>query len=106
MHAHAVEATKLTANMSPETFRADRVLQLALIRLLEIVGEAANRTPESVQIQHSHIPWRQMSGLRNRLIHGYDGVDLDIVWAILTVDLPPLVADLDGIIRRFDADAG
>ena len=105
MRAHAQEAIDLTTHMSPTAFRADRILQLATVRLLEVIGEAANRTPESVQAQHPQLPWRQMTGLRNRLIHGYDGVDLDIVWTILTTDLPPLVSALDAIIQAYDEDA-
>jgi uncharacterized protein with HEPN domain len=75
------------------------VIQLAVVRLLEIIGEAATRTTEAIREEHPAIPWRQISGMRNRLIHGYDSVDLDIVWSVLTGDLPDLVAQLDAIVN-------
>ena len=76
----------------------DRKLNLSLVRLLEILGEAANRVPPEDQSQYPQIPWSQLISLRNRLIHGYDQVDFDILWQILTRDLPPLVAELDAIL--------
>ena len=77
---------------------ADRTLNLALVRLLEIVGEAAGRVPEEWRSQHPGIPWSQIVGLRNRLIHAYDEVDMDILWEILSSDLPALLAELDQIL--------
>ena len=76
----------------------DRPLNLSLVRLLEIVGEAASRVPVSERAQYSGVPWVQIVGLRNRLIHGYDNVDFDILWEIVTQDLPPLVAELERIL--------
>lgn len=76
----------------------DRKLNLALVRLLEILGEAANRVPREEQESYPQIPWPQLISLRNRLIHGYDQVDFDVVWQILTQDLPPLVDELERIV--------
>jgi len=73
----------------------DRQLNLSLVRLLEIVGEAANRVPREVQARYGDIPWPAIIGLRNRLIHGYDAVDLDIVWRIVQEDLEPLIRMLE-----------
>jgi uncharacterized protein with HEPN domain len=70
---------------------ADRPLNLSLVRLLEIVGEATNRVPPRERAKYPGIPWAQIVGLRNRLIHGYDNVDFDILWQIVTEDLPPLI---------------
>jgi uncharacterized protein with HEPN domain len=78
--------------------RFQPILNLALVRLLEIVGEAAARVPDDVRTRHSVIPWPQIVGLRNRLIHGYDTVDFDILWQIVIVDLPPLIGELDRIL--------
>jgi uncharacterized protein with HEPN domain len=80
------------------------VLSLALVRLLEITGEAANRIPKEEQALHPQIPWPQIVSLRNRLIHGYDAVDLDIVWQIVTQDLPTLVLVLEEIISKMRSD--
>ena len=77
----------------------DRLLNLALTRLLEIIGEAANHVPDSVQGKYPNLPWLQMIGLRNRLIHGYDNVDFDILWVIVTQDLPGLIAQLESILE-------
>ncbi len=76
----------------------DEMLSLAIVRLLEIVGEAAAHVSEPVQTDLPAIPWRQITGARNRLIHGYFDVDLDIVWAILQNDLPPLIAQLEQVL--------
>ena len=76
----------------------DRVLRLALVRLLEIVGEAAGRVSNDLQAQHPQIAWRQIISLRNRLIHGYDAVDMDILWQILQQDVPTLITELKKLI--------
>ncbi len=76
----------------------DRKLNLALIRLLEILGEAANRVPPSDRAKYPQIPWPQLISLRNRLIHGYDQVDFDILWQILNQDLPTLTRELEKIV--------
>ena len=59
----------------------DRQLNLSLVRLLEIVGEAASRVPAEIRVRHPDIPWPEIVGLRNRLIHGYDSVDFDMLVA-------------------------
>ena len=81
---------------------SDRQFSLALVRLLEIVGEAANRVTADVRTRYDHIPWIDMVGLRNRLIHGYDSVDHDILWDILVGDLPPLVEQLCEVLTDLD----
>ena len=67
------------------------------MRLLEILGEAATHVSEAVQTAHPQIPWRQIAGTRNRLIHGYFNIDLDVIWSILRDDLPDLVTALEAI---------
>jgi len=98
---HMLDAAREAVHMAQGKARADldtdRPLNLSLVRLLEVVGEAASRVPVSERAQYSGIPWVQIVGLRNRLIHGYDNVDFDILWEIVTKDLPPLVADLEKI---------
>ena len=98
MLEHGREALALVRGVDRSSFQRDRILQLAVVRLLEIVGEAAPRTPETVRDQHPAVPWRRITGLRNRLVHAYDTVDLGIVWSILTGDLPDLVAQLEAIL--------
>lgn len=72
----------------------ENLLTLGLVRLLEVVGEAANRVPSDEQDLHPDIPWAEIVGLRNRLIHGYDSIDLDILWQIVNMDLSPLITAL------------
>jgi uncharacterized protein with HEPN domain len=76
---HAREVIVLSEGRSRSDLDTDRLLNLALVRLLEIVGEAANRVPPEERQQHPEIPWPQIISLRNRLIHGYDAVDNDIL---------------------------
>jgi uncharacterized protein with HEPN domain len=76
---HAREAVALAQGKTRSDLDVDRMLNLALVRLLEIIGEAANRIPRDEQAQHPQIPWAQVVSLRNRLVHGYDSVDFDIL---------------------------
>lgn len=69
-------------------------MNLSLVRLLEIVGEAAARVSPERRDRHSAIPWPDVIGLRSRLVHGYDSVDFDILWDIVQTDLPALIAEL------------
>ena len=98
MRDAAREAIELTREKSRADLDRERLLNLAMVRLMEIVGEAAARVSPEFRAGHPEIPWPLIVGLRNRLIHGYDSVDFDILWAVLTADLPPLVADLDRLI--------
>ncbi len=75
------------------------MLLLALLKLVEIVGEAAGRISEELQAQHPEIPWRDMIGTRNRLVHGYDAVDYDILWTIVSEDFPPLASQIETLLQ-------
>jgi len=88
----------MAAGTRREDLDADRKLNLALVRLLEIIGEAASRTPADERARYPQIPWAQIVGLRNRLIHGYDSVDFDILWHIITSDLTDLIAVLEPLV--------
>jgi len=96
---HAQEAVELLGHASPEELAANRVIQLALTRLVEIIGEAANRVSQETRQQNGEIPWPQIIGMRNRLIHGYDVVDYDLLWHTITTDLPPLITALKNVIE-------
>jgi uncharacterized protein with HEPN domain len=76
----------------------DAMLSLALVRLLEIIGEAARGVSAATRESHPGIAWSQMAGMRDRLIHGYFDVNLDIVWETVNQDLPHLVAQLEQIL--------
>jgi uncharacterized protein with HEPN domain len=100
MRDHTAEALAMAAGRARGDLDYDRMLELVLSRLLEIVGEAATRVPEEVRAAHPEVPWRDIIGMRNRLIHGYDAVDLDILWQIVALDLPALSAALDAILAE------
>lgn len=95
---HAREAVEMTQDRSRTDLDTDRMLNLALVRLMEIVGEAAARVPEAFRSRYPQVPWRDVADLRNRLIHGYDTIDFDILWTIIQTDFPPLIEQLQGII--------
>jgi uncharacterized protein with HEPN domain len=96
MRDHAREAVELVRGRSRSDLDSNRLLALAVVRLLEIIGEAAGRVPAEEQVRRPGVPWPSIVGLRNRLIHGYDDVDYDIVWQIVTTDLPLLALELSG----------
>jgi uncharacterized protein with HEPN domain len=97
---HAKEAAELIAGKDKVELQHNRVLELALIRLVEIVGEASAKVSSETQAKYPSIPWSQVIGMRNRLIHGYDSVDLDVLWDTIEVDLPPLIAEIEKIIGQ------
>jgi uncharacterized protein with HEPN domain len=78
----------------------DRKLKHALVRLLEIIGEAANGMSSDIMKKYPDIPWKEMIGMRNRLVHGYFDVDLDIVWQTVTEDIPPLKTLLEDLVEK------
>lgn len=100
MRDHVAEAIELAADHQRDDLDGDRVFALALTKLVEIVGEAAARVSEGVRDSHQEIPWRQIVGTRNRLIHGYDAVDHDILWAIVERELPLLLGQLEKVLAQ------
>jgi uncharacterized protein with HEPN domain len=88
---NAEEAIGLLSGIAYEDFRDDRLLELSITRLLEVIGEAAHRLLDEQREKMHDIPWEQIIGLRNRLIHGYDSVDKKILWNIVHDDLPDFV---------------
>jgi uncharacterized protein with HEPN domain len=77
----------------------NEMLYLALIRLLEIIGEAAARTSEEIRIKYPGVPWQQITGMRNRLIHGYFEIDPETVWQTVKLELPQLIIQLAGLLK-------
>ncbi|GBF81528.1 HepT-like ribonuclease domain-containing protein [Aphanothece sacrum] len=96
----AEEALFFINQKTRHSLEIERMLVLSLVRLIEIIGEAASRVSKEKQAQITQIPWPQVISMRNRLIHNYYEVDLDIVWKTVTEDLPPLVIILEQIINE------
>ena len=101
---HMLEAAQKAMTLVKGKTRADldsnELLPLALVRLLEVLGEAARAVSDRARQGMPQIPWKELAGTRNRLIHGYFDVDLDIVWNIVTIDLPPLIATLERLVAE------
>lgn len=95
---HARIAMRHGAGRPANDIAGDELLRLALVRALEVVGEAANRIPSDVQQTLPSIPWSRIINFRNRVIHGYDTVDYDVVERVIAVDLPPLIAELERVL--------
>ncbi len=95
----AGKASALIEGLTPTDLKDDEVRSLALTHLLEILGEAAKGVSEETRAKYPQLPWTQMAATRDRLIHGYFNVDLDIVWEIVSHDLPPLMVSLEAALR-------
>jgi uncharacterized protein with HEPN domain len=100
MLSHAREAVDLLGDCTQDDLQHNRIMQLALTRLIEVIGEAASRVSATTQQNHPSIPWPQIVGMRNRLIHGYDVIDYALLRDTVTNDLPPLVAALEQIVGK------
>ena len=100
----ATEAIEFTKSAQRVDLDADRKLSLSLVRLLEIVGEAAKQVTETCREDSPEIPWRDIAGTRDRLIHGYFDVDYDIIWQIVSVDLVKLVPQLEKLIKNYSLE--
>jgi uncharacterized protein with HEPN domain len=101
-----LEAAKLIqgyiGDKKKEDFLEDRQCQDAVIRRLEIIGEAARRISENTKKAFPNLPWNEMIGMRNVMIHEYNGVDIILVWDTIQRDIPPLISSLEEIISLDD----
>ena len=97
---HGREAVEMARGRSRVDLDADRMLNLALVRLMEVIGEASRRVPEDFRCRHEQVPWRDIADFRNRLIHAYESVDFDTLWSIIQKDLPLLIDQLEAIIAE------
>ena len=86
--------------MCYEKFAADSMLTEACVFNLSQIGELANRLDDDFTLAHAEIPWRSLYGLRNRIVHDYDGVNMNLIWTIITEDLEPLRRELQKILEE------
>ena len=86
--------------LSKEAFLRDDTRQRAFVRSLEIIGEAAKQIPNAIRQKYDHIPWRAISGMRDRLIHAYFGVDYEIVWDAVINKVPELQQEIEHILQQ------
>jgi uncharacterized protein with HEPN domain len=98
MLAAAKEAMEFAAGKTRQNLEKDRIRVLAIIKSIEIIGEAASKVTEEFKSENKNIPWNDIISMRNRLIHAYFDVNLDIVWQTVKSDLPDLIKALEKIL--------
>ena len=91
-------AVAKTHGLDRATFDGDENLRLALAHLIQTIGEAARRVSDNFRQSHSEIPWKAIIGMRHKVVHDYLHVDFDIVWDVVTTDLPTLIEALDKLL--------
>ncbi|MCX6601786.1 MAG: DUF86 domain-containing protein [bacterium] len=99
----ARKAIRVTQGMTRDEFAVNDIVQDSVIRQIEIMGEGARGISATFQASHSAIPWHEIRGMRNRLIHEYKRIDLDEVWKTLRVDIPALIRLLEPLIPPEDS---
>ncbi len=92
---------KFTKNVTKETFRTDTKTQYSVIRGIEIIGEAAKNLPGNLTGKYPDIPWKDITGMRDKLIHAYFGVDFERVWDVVKDDLPDLKMKIKKILEKW-----
>ena len=98
------ETREFTEGMSFEAFTQDRKTVNAVIRSLEVIGEAAKHIPENLRAKAPGVPWKYMAGMRDKLIHEYFGVDLGIVWTVVKDELPPLRPEIERLFETLEQE--
>ncbi|MBI4962757.1 MAG: DUF86 domain-containing protein [Desulfomonile tiedjei] len=98
------ESADFTSGISFEAFTQDRKTINAVVRSLEVLGEAAKHIPDDLRSKAPGIPWKYMAGMRDKLIHEYFGVDLSIVWTVIKNELPPLRPEIEGLKARLEQE--
>ena len=99
MREAIVRIQSYTAGLTDGSFLADSKTQDAVIRNLEILGEAAKRLPATLTSAHPDVEWKSIAGMRDKLVHDYFGVNMDILWDAVTTKLPPLLDQIDTILH-------
>lgn len=93
-------ALEFRGGLDKPAFLSDLKSQAAVLHELLVLGEAAKRVSPDFRSQHADVPWKAIAGMRDRLVHGYDDVDLDLVWKTITDDLPALIERLERFAPR------
>ncbi len=99
----AIQKTqRYKSGLSFEEFCSDEQVVDAVVRNLEVIGEAARHIPPEIELRHPDVPWGEMRGMRNVLVHEYFGVNLAILWHTVEQDLPPVIENLEKILASKD----
>ncbi len=100
---NAQKAQRFIEGIHFKDFKKNEEKIFAVVRALELIGEAALHIPKSIRSKGPNVPWTEMSGMRNKLAHEYFGVDLKVVWKTMKKDLPPLIEEIKRIIKNLDS---
>lgn len=95
---------KYLKDIDEDEFARNTLIQDAVIRQLAIIGEAGKRIPHDLRKRHKDIPWKDVVGMRDKLIHDYFGVDLQAVWDTATIDIPELKKEVKKILKELSAN--
>ncbi|TVQ15099.1 MAG: DUF86 domain-containing protein [Balneolaceae bacterium] len=98
------QINEYTAQISPEEFKENRLIQDAVVRNFEIMGEAAKNVSNQTREKYSQIPWKNMAGMRDKLIHNYMGVDLDAVWNTIHDIIPSMRIKVAEVVRSIEEE--
>ncbi len=99
MYENIEKANSFIENLSYEEFKADERTNFAVIRCLEIIGEAAKSIPEEIRSKYNDVPWKDIAGLRDKIIHGYFEINLMRVWIVLKEEFPMLKDELENVMK-------
>jgi uncharacterized protein with HEPN domain len=99
-------AENFVKGYSFEEFAEDEKTIIALVKCIEVVGEASKRIPEEVRREYPAVPWRDMAGIRDRLVHGYFSVDRGIIWKTATEEFPEIRPHIEAILKDIDSRQG
>lgn len=97
-----IDVKEFTKGMKFEDFVRDKKTTNAVVRSLEVIGEATKRIPGRMRKKYSEVPWKRMAGMRDKLIHEYFGIDLEIVWQVINSELPPLKPSIQKILENIE----
>jgi uncharacterized protein with HEPN domain len=98
------EVKDFTAGLQYEDFVKDKKTINAVVRSLEVIGEATKKIPDNIRLKYPEIPWKRMAGMRDKLIHEYFGIDLEIVWEVTNSELPPIEPLIQKVLDDFESE--
>ena len=91
-----------TKDLNSTDFNSKVIIQDAVIRRIQVIGEAVKNVSQSFKEKYNEIPWKKIAGMRDKIIHGYFNVDIDIVWKVIVKDIPILKKNIEEIIKKED----
>ncbi len=100
----AEKIERFTEGMTYESFERDEKSVDAVLRNFEVIGEAAKNVPRDVREEHDEVPWSEMAGMRDKLIHGYSTIDLEIIWTTIEQDVSPLLEQVKTVRENIEEE--